>query len=194
MKRIAVYGAGGFGKEVRGMLDRQGLAFAGYMDDFKALTEAADLAKTDDILLAISDPKIRKQLIDNWSQSAMPFQSLISEDVFLHSTVKLGKGIILCPGVKLTVDIQIEDFVIINLNSTIGHDVKIGRYSSLMPSVNISGNVTLGEGVFVGTGASILQGISIGDYAIIGAGAVVTASIAAGKTVMGVPAKEKKLW
>lgn len=176
------------------MLDRQGLAFAGYLDDFKTVMESADLAKTDDIVLAIADPKIRKQLIDTWAHKPMPFQSLISNDVYLHNTVELGKGVIVCPGVKLTVDIQIDDFVIINLNSTIGHDVHIGRYSALMPAVNVSGNVTLGEGVFVGTGASILQGISIGDYAIIGAGAVVTESIQAGKTVMGVPAKEKKLW
>lgn len=192
MKRIAVYGAGGFGKEVRGMLDRQGLSFAGYVDDFKKVAETADLLQVEDVILAIADPKIRKQLMDNWSHKAMPFESLISPDVHLHHTVTAGKGLILCPGVKLTVDIKLDDFVIINLNSTIGHDVSIGRYSSLMPSVNISGNVAIGEGVFVGTGASILQGIAIGDYAVIGAGAVVTESVPAGKTVIGVPAKERK--
>jgi serine acetyltransferase len=58
-----------------------------------------------------------------------------------------------------------------------------------MPTVNISGEVDAGEGVYVGTGASIINRVSIGEYAKIGAGAVVTNSIPANCTAVGIPAR-----
>lgn len=45
------------------------------------------------------------------------------------------------------------------------------------------------DGVSIGSGAVILGGVRIGHGALIGAGAVVTADVAAGETVAGVPAR-----
>lgn len=90
---------------------------------------------------------------------------------------------------KITVNVNLGDFVIVNLNSTIGHDVRISNFCSLMPSVNISGNVHLGERVFIGTGATILQGVSIGDDVVIGAGALVLENVPSHSKVVGVPAR-----
>jgi sugar O-acyltransferase (sialic acid O-acetyltransferase NeuD family) len=194
MKKIAIYGAGGFGKEVRGMLDvqRHYFLFAGFIDDFKKVQEAVQDENFDDVLLAIADPEIRSRIYQQWSLKPVSFTTLIGEDVWLHPSVAIGKGSIICPGVKFTVDIHLGEFVIVNLNSTIGHDVVIGDFCSLMPAVNISGNVTLGKRVFVGTGATILQGLTIGDGAVIGAGAVVTRDVPSYSTVMGVPATSRK--
>lgn len=191
MKRIAVYGAGGFGKEVRGMIDMQGppYSFAGYFDDHKEGGSKVEDDNYDDVLMCIADPTTRMRLVSSWSRKKVEFGFLISPDVQLHPLVKVERGSIICPGVKFTIDISLGQFVIINLNSTIGHDVSIGDFSSLMPSVNISGNVTIGERVFIGTGATILQGLTIGDDAVIGAGAVVTKSIATGQRVKGIPAQ-----
>ncbi len=188
---IAVYGAGGFGKEVRGMLEMQfqQLNFAGYIDDFKKLDTSLKANNFDDVLIAIAAPNIRRQLVENWKLHPVTFQRLISTDVPIHPSVQIGKGSIICPGTRLTVDIAIGDFVIINLNATIGHDVVIHDYCSIMPSVNISGNVVLQKGVFVGTGATILQGITIGENAIIGAGALITKDVPPLATVIGVPGR-----
>lgn len=193
MKNVAIYGAGGFGKEVRGMLDLQRdlYSFAGYFDDYKKNSSMVVDANFDDVLISIADPTIRIKIVDSWSNKVVPFSTLISPDVNVHPSVLVGKGSIVCPGVKFTVDIRVGEFVIINLNSTIGHDVVVGDFCSVMPSVNISGNVTLGRGVFVGTGATILQGITIGDNVVIGAGALILNDVPAGQTVVGVPAKQK---
>ena len=61
---------------------------------------------------------------------------------------------------------------------------------------HISGWVHFGRGVYVGTGAVIINGhegvpLTLGDGAVVGAGACVTRSVAAGTTVVGVPAKAR---
>lgn len=190
-KKLAIYGAGGFGKEVRGMLDFQPeqYTFAGYFDDYKEGVEKVQNENYDDVLFCMADPSIRSVKVNSWKNKIVPFTSFASPDVVLHKSVVIERGSIICAGAKLTVDISIGQFVIINLNSTIGHDVSIGDFTSLMPSVNLSGNVTIGKRVFIGSGATILQGLTIGDDVVIGAGAVVTKSIEAGQRVKGVPAQ-----
>lgn len=92
----------------------------------------------------------------------------------------------------ITTNIRIGDFVVLNLQCTVGHDSIIKDYSSLMPSVNVSGEVTIGECVLVGTGATIINQLEIGEHTIVGAGAVVTKSLPAYCTEVGVPAKPIK--
>ncbi len=48
---------------------------------------------------------------------------------------------------------------------------------------------TLGDDVIIGAGAVVLGGISLGDGAKVGANAVVTKPVAAGNTVVGIPAR-----
>ena len=55
--------------------------------------------------------------------------------------------------------------------------------------IEIAKPVTLGDDVWIGAGAIIMPGVRIGDGAIVGAGAVVTRDVAAGQSVIGVPAR-----
>jgi serine acetyltransferase len=57
-----------------------------------------------------------------------------------------------------------------------------------MPNAAVSGGVTGGNRVLVGTGAVVREGVCLGDDVRIGAGAAVVADVAAGLTVVGVPA------
>lgn len=188
--KIAIYGAGGLGKEFRASLDiMSGVEFAGYIDDNVNVSPKADLDHVDDVIIAVAKTADRERIYRNLTRPRpFPFQTLAH--ITPHHSVKIGKGCVICPGVRITVDITIGDFAIINLNATIGHDVKIGNFVSIMPSANISGNVTIGNKAFIGSGAVILQGLTIGEGATVGAGAVVTKNVMPGVTVVGVPARE----
>jgi sugar O-acyltransferase (sialic acid O-acetyltransferase NeuD family) len=122
------------------------------------------------------------------------FPTLIHPTVIVGSKeyVTIGKGCVICANNILTTNIKVGDFVILNLDCTVGHDTTIGDYASFMPAVNISGEVTIGRNVYVGTGAKIINQLEIGEGTIVGAGAVVSKSLPSNCTAVGVPAKPIK--
>ncbi len=193
-KSIALIGAGGLGREIANLLKREHL-FAGYYDDRKLEKEylgTIDLIFEDENLnyvVAIGDPIIKRDVIERLSTKRLDYSTFISQYSVVNQSHLKGKGIIICDGVITTVDIQIGSHVLLNLNVTVGHDVIIEDFCSIMPGANISGNVHIGEATLIGSGAVILQGIKIGKNVRVGAGAVVTKDVPDNTTVVGVPAK-----
>lgn len=209
MKDIAIYGVGGFGREVLALIQDINRVnpqwnIVGFFDDgyekglmingYPILGKVDDLNKWEkDIAIAVSigSPVIKKKILNNIHNPKVSYPTLIHPTVWIgdRSFVEIGKGGIFCAGVMITTNIIIKDFVILNLQCTVGHDTVINDYAAFMPSVNISGEVNIGEGVYVGTGAKIINQLEIGDYTIVGAGAVVSKTLPAHCTAVGVPAK-----
>ncbi len=197
--KIYIVGAGGFGKEVKSILNLTEYSFAGFIDD-KARGEDvlgsvdhfinAIHQNSEAISIAIGSSRVRSQVHSRLPAQAY-FPNIVHPSVILQQkeSISMGRGCFLAAKSVFTCDITIGNFALINLNCTIGHDVIMGDFCSLMPAVNLSGNVKLGHGVFIGTGATILQGVTIGDGAIIGAGAVVTHDVPPGQTAVGIPAR-----
>jgi len=81
--------------------------------------------------------------------------------------------------------------VVIGETAEIGDDVYIYHQVTLggTSSTQAKRHPTLGNGVIVGAGAKILGAIEIGDGARVGANAVVLKPVAAGTTVVGIPAR-----
>lgn len=71
----------------------------------------------------------------------------------------------------------------------VAHNVKIGSDCIVVAQSLIAGSCKIGNNVYIAMSASIRNGIEIGKNAIIGMGAVVTKSVPANTTVIGVPAK-----
>lgn len=212
MKDIAIFGAGGFGREVKTLIEQlnkceNSYRFIGFFDDGKktgelingfpvlgGITELNSWNKPLCLAIALGDPIIKKKVHDKITNSLINFPTLIHPSVILGDKqfIDIEEGCIICAGVIITVNIKIGRFTTINLSCTVGHDTNIGPFSSFMPTVNISGEVNIGEGVYVGTGAKIINQLSIGEWTIVGAGAVVAKSLPAQCTAVGVPAKPIK--
>lgn len=212
MKKIAIYGSGGFGREVEFLIqdiNKKTLLyeFIGYFDDGKPKGEIINSFPVlggmkelneykEDLCLAISvaNPSTKKNIIKNIQNKKISFPSLLHPSAWIgnEEVTKIGKGCIICAGVIITVNIELNDFIILNLSCTVGHDTNIGKYCSFMPAVNISGEVNIKDEVYVGTGVKIINQLEIGENTIIGAGAVVSKSLPANCTAVGVPAKPIK--
>lgn len=192
--QIAIIGAGGLGREIANLVKRNRIV-AGFYDD-KAI-EQDYLGTLDQISVtaylkysvAIGDPIIKKKIIKKLQGLELEFTNIISEHTVMPKEHLKGTGCIICDGVISTVNCQIGSHVLLNINATIGHDVVIGDYCSIMPGANISGNVRIGEATLIGSGSVILQGVKIGANVKVGAGAVVTNDVPDNTTVVGVPAR-----
>lgn len=212
IKDIAVFGVGGFGREVLTLIQNINNVtptynILGFFDDGHEKGETVNgypvLGKIEElnswstpicIAVSIGSPIIRKKIIEEIHNDNVSFPTLIHPSVIIGDSnfVKIGQGCLICAGVILTTNITIKDFVILNLQCTIGHDVVINDYAAFMPSCNISGEVTIEEGVYCGTGVRVINQITIGKYGVLGAGAVAVKSIPANCTAVGVPAKVVK--
>ena len=211
MKRIAIVGAGGFAREVAWLISdinrvsRQ-FEFLGYLVRDAAHPDEHDSSdhilgdfnwldgnrNVDALALGIGSPE-RKSKVVAEVESRFPhldWPALIHPTVqFDRDSCKIERGVVLCAGSIGTVNLIFQEFCMVNLLCTIGHETRIGRFAVVNPTVSLSGGVTIGDRVMVGTGAQILQYVKIGADATVGAGAAVTKDVEPGTTVVGIPAK-----
>jgi sugar O-acyltransferase (sialic acid O-acetyltransferase NeuD family) len=210
IKKIAIIGAGGFGRETKWLIDcinttQQQWDFCGFYDDDlkerKSIKSSLLIGHIDalnniqeplGVAIAIGSSNVKEQIVKRLTNKNLYFPTLIHPNCLIGNNVTIDEGTIICASNILTTDIIIKKFVTINLACTIGHDTIIENYCSIMPSVNISGEVSIHQNVYIGTGAKLINQINIGSHSIIGAGAVVINNIPANTTAVGVPAKSTK--
>tara|TARA_B110000046_G_scaffold102971_1_gene110666 strand:+ start:159 stop:806 length:648 start_codon:yes stop_codon:yes gene_type:complete len=208
MENIVIIGAGGFGREVKMLIDQinEGSLqynLLGFYDDsvqkgtevfglevLGSVEELNQVTKPTAISIAIGSPKVKKDIKDKLSNPMLSFPRLIHPSVILGiSSETIGIGAIICAGTIITVNITIGEFVILNLGCTVGHDTVIGNYCSFMPQSNIAGEVILGEAVYVGMGVGIINQVTVGNNVTLGAGSVVVKNISSNCLAVGIPAK-----
>ena len=211
METIVIVGAGGFGREVKTIIDAVNLVenkfqFLGYFDDnivegtlingfpvLGNLDKLNQFKSSINVVLGIGDPETKAKIVEVLHNGNIKFPTVIHPSVIMsNDSVSIGYGCIICAGTIITCNVEIHNFVTLNLLCTVGHDSNIGNYASFMPSVNISGEVVIHEKVYVGTGAKIINLLSVGQSSIIGAGAVVSRNIPEFCTAVGIPAKPIK--
>lgn len=101
----------------------------------------------------------------------------------IHPGAKIGKRLVIDHGMGVVIGETAE----IGDDCIIFHGVTLGG----MRFEDIKRHPTIGNKVVIGTGAKVLGAITIGDNSKVGANAVVTDSVPADVTVVGIPAKIK---
>lgn len=211
MLDLIIYGAGGFGRETALLVEQINAVekrwnLIGFYDDKIAkgtridslpvlggLQDAKVATRRTSLVIAIADPGIREAVANALRSSVYDYPILIHPNAMTgRLSNRIGRGCIITAGCIFTTGITIEDFCIVNLSATIGHDVCVGAFSTIMPGCNISGNVSISRGCMIGTGVQVLQNLRIGEKTKVGAGAVVTKNFGDFATVVGVPAEQIK--
>lgn len=101
----------------------------------------------------------------------------------IHPGAKIGNRLFIDHGAGVV----IGETAIVGDDCTFYHGVTLGGQGDVKEGRR---HPTLGNNVVVGAGAVILGPIVVADGAKVGAGAVVLKDVAAGRTVVGVPARE----
>lgn len=215
MKDIAIFGAGGFGREVACLIKRINEKeptwnFIGFFDDNEALkgqpishfgtclggtTALNAWAKPLAVVMAIGSSMVVKKIVEKITNQNVEFPNLIHPNFNLSDpdTFSIGRGNIIQGDCTATCNVTIGDFNIFNGSVVMGHDVNIGNFNTFMPAVRVSGEVKVGENNFFGVGSIILQQIKIGNKVRLGAGSVLMTKPKEGFLYLGVPAKKTEI-
>ena len=210
---LYIFGYGGFAREVNVFLRKEQLKYGVefvvddvyYKEDLDSFPIGIPYSRfidyfdkeVDKITVAVGDPGdrwtiVRKLFGGDGLINYSSFPNLLLKKSVKGKCVKTlaDVGNIFCPGSVITTNVYIGAHNHFNLNTTIGHDCKIGSYNTFSPGVNISGNVTIGNNCYFGTNSSVRQGVKICDNVTIGMGAVVLNDITEPGTYVGVPCKK----
>lgn len=209
-KRIVLYGAGGFGREVALILSglKEKYELVGFVDDglqHKKGTEIAGVPflggrewilehNDEDVYYncCVANTKVKADIQEKLTEMGIRFESIIANDVYIPKSSVIGPGCVIYSNVSISVNCEIGAGVLLNNGVTVGHDAKIGDYSTVMPGTGISGACNIGKKVRIGGHAYIVPGKKVGDYATIAAGSVVFSNVKEGTTVLGNPAKRMR--
>ena len=208
---IAIYGAGGFGKEVACLIDRINAnggdwQLIGFFDDSKPagtpvsrygkvlgglerlLSIDEDLA----IAIAINDNKVVRRIRESITRANISFPNLVDPSLFMvdEQTFRMGEGNIIQNDCMISCDVTIGDFNLINDQVVVGHDNVIGNFNGLMPAAHLSGGITIGDNNLLGVASVVLQGMTIGNGVTLGANSVLMTQPRDNATYLGVPARK----
>lgn len=205
IQHFIILGGGGFGRETaHHLLDIHPNAQLVFVDEssknsvlkigereFPVMNDWSALKKVPNakFIVGVGIPATKKIMV----KKALEF-NLTPAPTQIHplarvQDAKVGVGGLICPGVVVTCNVQIGDYVVLNLNATVGHDSILGDYVTCNPSACISGFTTLSEGVLFGVGAATKEGVSIAANCTVGGKAFVNKDVnEEGLTLVGVPA------
>lgn len=208
MKDIAIYGAGGFGREIACILQKineQNLTWnlIGFFDDgipkgsrneygviLGGIQEVNKWTTSIHIVLAFGNGSMVEKIVGKISNPNVYFPNICYQVWFADQySIYMGKGNIILGGTCLSCGIHLGDFNVFNGFANIGHDVKINSYNTFMPGVTISGETVIGNNNLFGVNSIVIQQLKIGDGLRLGAGAVLMTNPKEYATYLGNPAK-----
>ena len=214
MKDIAIYGFGGYGREIASIIkhinsieptwniigffdddtDKQGLKNE-YGEVIGNIETVNNYDKTLSIVMAIASPSVLEKIVSQINNPNISFPNIIAPTVFFFDkeTFNLGKGNVICHHCRISTDVTLGNFNLINGCSSFGHDVKLGDYNMMQPETRISGETMIGNKNFFGVRCTVLQGLKIGNETRIGAGSFIIRKTKDGQTYFGNPAKLLKV-
>ncbi|MBN2669182.1 MAG: NeuD/PglB/VioB family sugar acetyltransferase [Bacteroidales bacterium] len=206
MKDIIIIGAGALGEEIAWLIEeindyRKEWNLLGFLDDYafdkkdtvlgyKVLGKSTDIDAYPDayFTIAYGSPNLRRKTVENINKESINWATLISPTVRVHHSNKIGKGVIIGRYTDLTINCEIDDFVMLNIHVVLGHKVKVGKYSIISPNVTVNGEGIIGEACQVGAN-SFIKNIVLGDNVTVGASSCVVKDVESDHVVVGVPAK-----
>jgi sugar O-acyltransferase (sialic acid O-acetyltransferase NeuD family) len=214
MKNIAIYGFGGFGREVACLLNAINNElptwnFIGFIDDgvpvgsecrYGKVIGNLDFVNTYSeplsIVIAIANCQILKKLHAEIVNPIIDFPNIVAPNVtyFDKDSLEIGFGNLITFNCRISCEVKIGNFNVINGAVSFGHDVQVGDYNIFGPSTRISGKCIIGNENHFGVQSLLLQGIKIGSNTKIGLASVVIRNTVDSKFYYGNPAKKVEGW
>ncbi|MDR5752108.1 MULTISPECIES: acetyltransferase [unclassified Caballeronia] len=206
-RKLFIYGAGGFGKEVMDVARRQNAVTGrwseiAFVDDIweTPTRHGAPVLRFDDeslraqfdsaeFVIAVGEPAGREALANKLRDAGAHSGIVVDLSTIVADSARLGEGVVITPFCSISSDARLGAHTSINTTSIVGHDVEIGDYSVVSSMVNLGGSCVVGQASYIGMGALVKEGVRIGSNSIIGMGSVVYGDIPDNVIALGNPAR-----
>ena len=138
-------------------------------------------------IIAVGDNRTRQRLATD--MHASDWVSVVHPKAYVHPSVKIGPGTLVCAGAIIQPDAEIGAHAIINTGAIVEHDTYVGDFAHVGPAAVLGGGVRVEEGAFVGLGVKVKPLMKVGAWSIVGVGAVVVGDVNPRATIIGNPAR-----
>ncbi len=129
-------------------------------------------------IISLANQKLRLRLVETMKNEGLEPINVIHPMSMISPKVKMGVGIYVAAGAKVSVNATVGNHCMLNFDSTIGHDVILKDHVMINPGARISGHVIIGTRVLIGANSTIFQGKTIGNDVVIDAMTYVKQDIA----------------
>lgn len=145
-------------------------------------------------LIGLGEPASRKMISERIRAAGLSEGFFLSNRANIAFDFKPAAGVQIFSGSTVSFGVTIGRGCIVNCNSVIAHECKLGEFVTLSPACTVAGRVVIEDGAFLGVGATVMNGEPgevrrVGEASIVGAGSTVIANVDGGDTVVGVPAR-----
>ncbi len=180
--------------EVVGLLDDWEANAGRTIGEHRVIGGSADLPRLageglQGVVLGFGAAAGRERIAAAVESAGLALPVLVHSTAHVEPTAELASGVQVLPQAHVGPDARLGRGVLVNTGAIVEHDVVVAAGSVLDPGVVLTGRVRIGAEVEVGSGATCIPDVEVGAGATVGAGAVVVRSVAAGDTVIGVPAR-----
>ncbi|MGV3468705.1 acetyltransferase [Limnobacter sp.] len=207
MKNLIIYGAGDFAKLMAQYFTNHGkyklVSFCVDPPYFREpifnghacwpTDKVKDHFSTDDtdifVAAGYSSMHARESMFLNAERLGYSFASFYNPNVWIDASAKIGRNVVIMPGVQIEPNVVIGDNCIIWSSSVLCHDAVIGPHCFVAAQTLIGGRSRVGSRSFLGFNSSVIHDVTIGDDCLIGAKTLVTHNISSQSKCIGIPGK-----
>jgi len=187
MNSLILIGASGFGREVLWVCRRAGLAVVGFCDDaadkqsgtfaglplLGAIEQAAvRFGAGTAFHCAVGNNRDRQRLAGRALAAGWSPVTVVDPSAIVAPDVGVGEGTFVGPLTVVSCCVRVGRFVLINQQTSIGHDSQLGDFSQVCPGACVSGQCGIGTGAILGSNAVLLPARSMGNWSVLGANAL----------------------
>ena len=210
MKHLVIIGAGGWGREVyesalhtaayetgaydiKGFLDDRANALNGLKGNYPPVIgsiETYEIQPDDVFFCAMGDSRWRKHYAEIIEAKGGKFITLIAQGAFVNPTATIGDGSFIAGWASVSDNVVLGRHVLIHPFSNLGHDVRVGDFSSLLSYTFMGGGAKVGKCCTINPMSMIVPRKSIGDNVVVGANSVVMRNFPENVHVFGNPARK----
>jgi len=130
-----------------------------------AFSQLAEVTDAETVFMSgVGVPQDRKRLVEILLdlKPEATFARVIHRSAVIMPNVDIAPGVFLAPHSTVATGSRLARHVVINQNTSVGHDCRIGAYSVISPGCVISGRTEIGEETFFGSSAVTYPGVKVG--------------------------------